>query len=113
MVLGSATPGIRTFFNAENKKYSCLELSQRVDDKPLPEVEIIDMKAQKEMQGKAPILSDSLIAAIEETLAKKEQVLLFLNKRGFDTFLVCADCGYNFRCPNCAVSLKKPSAGRR
>jgi primosomal protein N' (replication factor Y) len=110
VVLGSATPGIRSYYNARNKKYSCLEISQRVEDKPLPEIEIIDMKAQLEAQGKAPILSVHLIAAIEMTLTKKEQVLLFLNKRGFDTFLVCADCGYNFRCPNCAVSLKNHAA---
>ena len=110
VVLGSATPGIRTYYNAENKKYHHLEIPQRVNDKPLPKIEIIDMKAQMETQGKAPILSDALIAAIEMTLARKEQVLLFLNKRGFDTFLVCADCGYNFRCPNCAVSLKNHAA---
>jgi len=106
VILGSATPGVRTYFNAQTKKYRYLELRKRVNNKPLPVVEIIDMKAQKEKLGKAPILSDALISAIEETLSRKEQVLLFLNKRGFDTFLVCADCGYNFRCPNCAVSLK-------
>jgi primosomal protein N' (replication factor Y) len=106
VILGSATPGVRTYFNAQTKKYRYLELRARVNNKPLPRVEIIDMKAQKEKLGKAPILSAELISAIEETLIKKEQVLLFLNKRGFDTFLVCADCGYNFRCPNCAVSLK-------
>jgi primosomal protein N' (replication factor Y) len=106
VILGSATPGVRTYFNAQTKKYHYLELKQRVNNKPLPIVEIIDMKAQKEKLGKAPILSAALISAIEETLSRKEQVLLFLNKRGFDTFLVCADCGYNFRCPNCAVSLK-------
>ncbi len=110
VVLGSATPGIRSYFNALNKKYYHLEISKRVGNKPLPEIEIVDMKAQLEEQGKAPILSAHLIAAIEMTLAKKEQVLLFLNKRGFDTFLVCADCGYNFRCPNCAVSLKNHAA---
>ena len=64
------------------------------------------MKAQKEVLGKIPILSAELIAGMEDTLGRDEQVLLFLNKRGFDTFLVCADCGYNFRCPNCDVSLK-------
>ena len=106
VVLGSATPGVRSYFNTRTKKYNYLEMTQRVNNKPLPVVEIIDMKAQKETYGKTPILSDFLTAAIAETLAKKEQVLLFLNKRGFDTFLVCADCGYNFRCPNCAVSLK-------
>lgn len=106
VILGSATPGIRTYYNACIKKYTYLELSQRVNDKPLPRIDVIDMKSQKEMHGKTPILSDALIAAIEKTLGKKEQTLLFLNKRGFDTFLVCADCGYNFRCPNCAVALK-------
>jgi primosomal protein N' (replication factor Y) (superfamily II helicase) len=106
VLLGSATPGIRSYFNTRNKKYHHLEIPQRVEDKPLPVIEIIDMKSQSVAQGSAPLLSAPLIAAIEMTLAKKEQVLLFLNKRGFDTFLVCADCGYNFRCPNCAVSLK-------
>ncbi len=110
VVLGSATPGIRSYYNAQIKKYTCLEISRRVENKPLPEIEIIDMKTQKEVQGRSPILSDALIAAIEKTLARKEQSLLFLNKRGFDTFLVCADCGNNFLCPNCAVSLKNHTA---
>ena len=105
-LLGSATPGVRTFFNAGTKKYARLELTERVNKKPLPAIDIIDMKAQKEMHGRAPILSDALIAAITETMNRREQVLLFLNKRGFDTFLVCGDCGYNFTCPNCAVALK-------
>lgn len=110
VIAGSATPGIRTYHNARTKKYRYLELPQRIDDRPMPVVEIIDMKAVQEKSGKVPILSDALIAGIEETLGKKEQVLLFLNKRGFDTFLICADCGYNFRCPNCAVSLKNHAA---
>jgi primosomal protein N' (replication factor Y) (superfamily II helicase) len=110
VITGSATPSVRTFFNTRTKKYRYLELPKRVDDRPMPVVEIIDMKAQQEKSGKAPILSDALIKGIKETLGNKEQVLLFLNKRGFDTFLVCADCGYNFRCPNCAVSLKNHAA---
>jgi len=110
VITGSATPGIHTYFNARTKKYLHLELPHRVDDKPMPVVEIIDMKAAQEKTGKVPILSEALIEGINETLGKKEQVLLFLNKRGFDTFLVCADCGYSFRCPNCAVSLKNHAA---
>lgn len=106
VVLGSATPGIRSYYNARTRKYAFLELTQRVQNRPLPRIDIVDMKAQKEAHGKTPILSDTMILAIAETLARKEQSLLFLNKRGFDTFLVCADCGYNFRCPNCAVALK-------
>ena len=110
VVLGSATPGIRSYYNARNKKYSYLEISRRVEDKPLPKIEIIDMKAQAASPGKSSILSEELISAIKLILDRKEQVLLFLNKRGFDTFLICADCGYNFRCPNCAVSLKSHAA---
>lgn len=110
VITGSATPGVQTYFNARTKKYSLLKLPRRVDDKPMPVVAIIDMKAQQEKAGKVPILSDTLIEGIRETLGRKEQVLLFLNKRGFDTFLVCADCGYHFSCPNCAVSLKHHAA---
>ena len=110
VITGSATPSVHTYFNAQTRKYLYMELPQRVDDKPMPAVDIIDMKAQQETAGKVPILSDALIEGIKETLGRKEQVLLFLNKRGFDTFLVCADCGYNFLCPNCAVSLKNHTA---
>ncbi len=106
VVLGSATPGIRSYYNAQTQKYAFLELTQRVQNRPLPRIDIVDMKAQKEAHGKTPILSDTMTLAITETLARKEQSLLFLNKRGFDTFLVCGECGYNFRCPNCAVALK-------
>ncbi len=105
-VLGSATPGVRTFYNARSKKYAHLELTGRVNDKPLPRIDIVDMKVQKEIHGRVPIVSDMLVSAIAETLDRSEQVLLFLNKRGFDTFLVCGDCGYNFTCPNCSVALK-------
>jgi len=106
VIAGSATPSIHTYFNAQTQKYHYLELPGRIDDKPMPVVEIVDMKLQQAKAGKVPVLSDRLIEQIDNTVRNKEQVLLFLNKRGFDTFLVCADCGYSFRCPNCAVSLK-------
>ena len=109
-VLGSATPGVRTFYNARMGKYARLELTQRVNRQPLPRIDVVDMKTQKETGGKSPILSDALVAALHSTLDRGEQALLFLNKRGFDTFLVCADCGYTFSCPNCAVSLKSHPA---
>ena len=109
-LLGSATPGIRTYYNARTKKYIHLELTERINNKPLPRIDIVDMKAQKEKQGRVPILSDVLITSLTETLKQQEQALLFLNKRGFDTFLICADCGYNFVCPNCAVALKSHPA---
>ncbi|HPD56200.1 MAG TPA: primosomal protein N' [Smithellaceae bacterium] len=106
VILGSATPSIRSYYNARTEKYRLLELPQRVHNRPLPLVQIVDMKKQKEKTGKTPLLSDNLVDEIARTLENNEQTLLFLNKRGFETFLVCADCGYNFRCPNCAVSLK-------
>ncbi|MBP7232868.1 MAG: primosomal protein N' [Syntrophaceae bacterium] len=109
-VLGSATPGIRTYYNAETQKYAYLELTGRANAKPLPRIDIVDMKKQKEISGKMPVLSDILVSALQETLSLHDQALLFLNKRGFDTFLVCADCGYSFTCPNCAVSLKSHPA---
>jgi len=110
VIAGSATPGVRTYYNAQTNKYRYLELPRRVDDRPMPEVEIVDLKAQQEKTGKVPIVSETLREGIRQTLANKDQVLLFLNKRGHDTFLVCAACGYNFRCPNCAVSLKSHPA---
>jgi len=110
VMIGSATPSIQSYYNTQIKKYRRLELPQRVDDRPMPTVEIIDLKSQKETTGKIPIISNALAEAIRETLQRKEQTLLFLNKRGFETFLVCADCGYNFQCPNCAVSLKHHAA---
>ena len=105
-ILGSATPGVRSFYNAQTKKYAYLQLARRANEKPLPAIDVVDMKTEKETKGKIPVLSAALVAAVSETLARKEQALLFLNKRGFDTFLVCADCGYNFHCPHCAVALK-------
>jgi primosomal protein N' (replication factor Y) (superfamily II helicase) len=109
-VLGSATPAVRTFFNARGGKYAHLELARRVNRQPLPQIDIVDMKTQRETGGKSPVLSEALIAALRNVLDRREQALLFLNKRGFDTFLVCADCGYTFSCPNCAVSLKSHPA---
>ncbi len=110
VILGSATPGIISYFNAQKKKYRYLHLPQRVGEKPLPAIEIVDMKTLKEENGKVPLLSCSLLSGIGTAIAQKEQVLLFLNKRGFDTFLVCGNCGYQFKCPNCDVSLKHHAA---
>ena len=106
VVMGSATPAIRTYHNALTNKYRLLKLEKRINDIPLPRIEIVDMKAQKEAFGRAPLLSEPLLSAIGETLSRKEQVLLFLNKRGYDTFLVCAGCGHPFHCPHCAVAMK-------
>ncbi|MCD6486230.1 MAG: primosomal protein N' [Syntrophobacterales bacterium] len=106
VVLGSATPGIQTYFNTKNKDFKLLELPERVEGRELPRVDIIDMKKEGGGSGKnAPIFSRPLIEAIRNTLDDGKQTLLFLNRRGFHTFLYCLDCGYIFKCLNCSVSM--------
>ncbi|NOY52047.1 MAG: primosomal protein N' [Deltaproteobacteria bacterium] len=101
VILGSATPSVESFHHARSGKYRLLTLNQRIDARPLPEIRLIDMK---EVKNGDP-LSPQLIEALREGLQKKEQVLLFLNRRGFSPFLLCSTCGYVHRCPNCSVSL--------
>jgi len=105
VVLGSATPGIQTYFNTKNKDFKLLELTRRVEGRELPRVDIIDMKKEGGSGKNAPIFSQPLIEAIRNTLNDGKQTLLFLNRRGFHTFLYCLDCGYIFKCLNCSVSM--------
>jgi primosomal protein N' (replication factor Y) len=107
VIVGSATPAIQTYFNMMKGKQTNLILPKRVEDKPLPEVVIIDMKKElgENDQDASPALSRALRNAIGETLENTQQTLLFLNRRGFHTFIFCLDCGHAFQCPNCAVSM--------
>ena len=107
VVLGSATPAVQTYFNMMKGKYKYLVLPSRVEDRPLPKIEIIDMKREVEGSGYASshVLSRALKEAIDDTLKKKQQTLLFLNRRGSYTFTFCFDCGHVFKCLNCAVSM--------
>jgi primosomal protein N' (replication factor Y) len=101
VVLGSATPRLETYFNAINGKYELLELPQRIAGGELPEVTIVDMKA---VEGRSPI-SPEAEEAIDASLGRGEQVVLFLNRRGFANFVQCRDCGFVPRCRNCHVTL--------
>jgi len=103
VILGSATPAIQTYFNTQNRDFRLLELTGRVAGRELPRVDIIDMK--QEGGNKPPLFSRPLIEAVRETLDAGKQTLLFLNRRGFHTFLYCLDCGYIFKCLNCSVSM--------
>jgi primosomal protein N' (replication factor Y) len=105
VLLGSATPAMETFHNARKGKIAALELPERVEGRPLPSVEIVDLRRQRTPRGGRGILSRALQQAMEEALGRGEQILLFLNRRGFATFLLCQDCGHVFQCPNCAVTL--------
>jgi primosomal protein N' (replication factor Y) len=104
VLLGSATPSLETLHNAQTGKIGWLTLPERVEGRPLPQVEVVDLRRQKTGGGRE-ILSLRLQEAMEETMARGEQTVLFLNRRGYATFLLCPDCGHVFSCPNCAVSL--------
>ena len=105
VVLGSATPSLQSYLNSAGRRYRRLCLPRRVEDRPLPAVEIVDMRAESDEGGSVPILSRMLRQAVTDTLRAGKQALLFLNRRGFHTFLSCLDCGHVLRCLNCAVSL--------
>jgi primosomal protein N' (replication factor Y) len=105
VLLGSATPSMESFYNRGNGKYSLLELPERADNKKMPVVRIVDMR-QTVRRGKIiPIFSPQLHDAIASRLERSEQVILFLNRRGYSTSLQCPLCGYVAGCPNCSVSL--------
>lgn len=113
VILGSATPSVQSRFNSRQRKYRYLRLGQRIENRPLPAVEIVDMKTQQDAKGRMPVLSRSLMQALEETLQAGRQSLLFLNRRGFNTFIFCPECGHVFRCLNCSVSLNHHAAEGR
>jgi primosomal protein N' (replication factor Y) len=102
-VLGSATPSLESFAHAKRGQYQLLVLSQRPTARPMPSVDVVDLRVHVP-DGEA-MLSNVLRAAIGDCLAAGDQSILFLNRRGFATFVLCRACGHSFRCPNCAVSL--------
>lgn len=105
-MLGSATPSIQSTYNVRSGRYRYLSLTKRIEDRPLPDVYVIDMR-QPEAQSEAykNIFSAQLLRAIEENLQRREQTLVFLNRRGFSPFMQCTACGHVLTCPNCSVSL--------
>jgi primosomal protein N' (replication factor Y) len=105
VVLGSATPGLQSFYNTREKEFGYLALTRRVERREMPGVEIVDMKGERDPNGKVRPLSRLLTEQIGRTLEAGKQSLLFLNRRGFNTYHYCGDCAHVFRCLNCAVSL--------
>lgn len=104
LVLGSATPSVDSYYRAKCGSYRLLELSERVDSRPLPACEIVDMRKEL-MEGNRSILSVRLQELMEERLARGEQIMLFLNRRGAAGFISCRACGGVIKCPHCDVSL--------
>ena len=104
LVLGSATPDLITYYKAKEGKITLLKLTKRANNSLLPNVEIIDLKDEL-ANGNRSMLSRSLYSSIEENLKKKQQTILFLNRRGYSTFIMCRNCGYTVKCKNCNISL--------
>ena len=105
VVLGSATPSLESYHNATIGKYDLALLTQRVDDQQMPLMRIVDLRRERRKEKIAPILSEKLSQAIADRLKKREQTILFLNRRGFSTSLLCSNCGKARNCPNCSVAL--------
>jgi primosomal protein N' (replication factor Y) len=105
VVLGSATPSLESYYNAQRGKYLLGVLTQRVDQCQMPLIRIVDLRQERRKEKAAAILSEKLRGALEDRLAKKEQTILFLNRRGFSTSLLCSHCGQARDCPNCSVAL--------
>jgi primosomal protein N' (replication factor Y) len=105
VVLGSATPSLESFYNVRRGKYALLELTARVDDKRMPVVRVVDMRKENRKTKGFQIFSQQLKEALTQRLERREQAILFLNRRGYSTALQCPDCGYVAGCPNCSVSF--------
>ena len=104
LVLGSATPDISTYYKAENNKIEMLKLTKRANKSNLPKVDVIDLREEL-ANGNRSILSRKLYEEIEKNLKDKKQTILFLNRRGYSTFVMCRDCGYTVKCKNCNITM--------
>lgn len=111
LVLGSATPSLETFYHAMEGDYTLLRLTRRIGDMPLPEVRCVDMR-QEMKRGNRKIISRGLHDLILDTMGKKEQLILMLNRRGFSTFVMCRSCGHVIKCRFCGLPLVYHKNGR-
>src|SRR3954452_352151 len=105
VLLGTATPSLESYHNAMQGKYRLLKLTQRVDDCQMPLMRIVDLRLERRKEKNNQVLSEEPRAAITARLEKPEQTILFLNRRGFSTSLLCSNCGEARDCPNCSVAL--------
>ncbi len=112
-ILGSATPSVESRYNAEQQKYTLLALPERIARRPLPQVEIVDMRLEFLETKKQSTFSRKLLAEMEQRLAQREQIMLLLNRRGFSSFLACRSCGERMLCVNCSVVLTHHRRDRR
>lgn len=113
VILGSATPSVTSYFHATKGKYTLLSLAKRIEERPLPTVEVVNMQEVKTVSGKAPVFSPLLLKNLRENLELSEQSLVFLNRRGYANFMICRECGQVIECIHCKVSLTFHRADQR
>jgi primosomal protein N' (replication factor Y) len=113
IVLGSATPSLESYHNAQNGRYELIPLEKRVLDRPLANVRLVNMRDEYAAAGPDVVISSELAAAIRERLERREQAMVLLNRRGFATSVFCRQCGETLECPNCSVTLTVHRAARR
>ena len=111
VVLGSATPSVDSYYKAKNGEYALFSMTQRYEERPLPNVEIVDLREELKT-GNRSMISEPLAKAMQQRLQKGEQILLFLNRRGYAGFVSCRSCGYVAKCPHCDVSMSLHNHGR-
>jgi primosomal protein N' (replication factor Y) len=105
VVLGSATPAMESFHNAQSGKYALLELPERVEQRPLPEVGLVDMRTEFQQAGEDRVFSRRLVEELRERLERGEQAMILLNRRGYSPVVLCRSCGETVQCRNCAIAM--------
>ncbi|HEV2274044.1 MAG TPA: primosomal protein N' [Acidobacteriaceae bacterium] len=105
VVLGSATPSLESWYNAEKKKYRLIELKERVQQRPLPVIDLVDMRREFQETGQERIFSRALAEETQATLERGEQAIILLNRRGYSFAVLCRACGEKLQCENCAIAL--------
>jgi primosomal protein N' (replication factor Y) len=105
VVLGTATPSLESMNNVDRGKYALARMPHRVDHKKMPSIRVVDMRLEAQREGRVNVLSRDLMTAIRDRLDRREQVILFLNRRGYATSLICPQCGYVAGCDQCSIAL--------
>jgi primosomal protein N' (replication factor Y) len=113
VVLASATPSVESYHNTESGKYQLIELQERVERRPLPEVEVVDMKFDFQQSGEDRLFSRQMIEEVTECLGRGEQAMILLNRRGYSSIVLCRACGDSLQCKNCSIALTFHKAGYR
>ncbi len=113
VVLGSATPSLESYYNAKQNKYALIELPDRVEQRPLPDVELIDMKQEFQETGQEQVISRKLAEEIRDRLERNEQVMILLNRRGYSPVSLCRTCGKTLECKNCAIAMTHHKSARK